>query len=155
MDLFSRLDIVSFDRIATSTFALQDGTIIPEGTFISMAAGPMAMDPENYHDPLTFSATRFCGSDNPAADTDVATEKPQRTHEFVGTESGNIHWGHGRFTCPGRWYASAIMKLIIAQIVLRYDIKFPEGQRERLPNVYLDLIVEPNPKQAILFRSRE
>ena len=144
---------MSFDRIATSTFALQDGTIIPKGTFISMAAGPMAMDPENYHDPQTFSATRFCGADD--STTNSATEKPQRTYEFVGIESGNIHWGHGRFTCPGRWYASAIMKVIIAQIIRKYDIKFPEGQKERLPNVYLDLIVEPNPKQTILFRLQQ
>ncbi|KAF2823679.1 cytochrome P450 [Ophiobolus disseminans] len=150
---FNPPNYLSFDRIATATFAFQDGTVIPEGTFISMPAGPMAMDPENYHDPQKFEASRFCGTDGSAAA--AATEKLQRTHEFVGTESGNIHWGHGRFTCPGRWYASAIMKVIIAQIIRRYDVKFPKGQEERLPNVYLDLIVEPNPKQVVLFRVRE
>jgi cytochrome P450 len=106
-----------------------------------MPAGPMAMDPEYYRDPQTFSATRFSG--NKGSATELVTEKSQRMHEFV------------RFTCPGRWYASAVMKIIIAQIILKYDVKFPERQRERLPNVYLDLIVEPNPKQVVHFRLKE
>ena len=47
------------------------------------------------------------------------------------------------------------MKVIIAEILLNYDIKFPDGQTERLLNVYLDIVVEPNPKQSIMFRRRE
>ncbi|KAF2684170.1 cytochrome P450 [Lentithecium fluviatile CBS 122367] len=150
---FNPPNYLSFDRIATSTFTLQDGTAIPKGTFISMAAGPMAMDPGYYEDAQTFSATRFCKTDESAVES--GAEKSQWAHEFVSTESGNIHWGHGRFTCPGRWYASAVMKVVIAQILRKYEVKFPEGQRERLPNVYLDLIVEPNPKQVVRFRARE
>ena len=47
------------------------------------------------------------------------------------------------------------MKVIIAEILPKYDIKCPDGQTERLPNVYLDIVVEPNPKQSIMFRPRE
>ncbi|KAF2871963.1 cytochrome P450 [Massariosphaeria phaeospora] len=150
---FNPPNYLSFDRIATSTFTLQDGTVIPKDTFISMPAGPMAMDPENYPNPHEFSATRFCGNDIPAT-ASADTSKPQRPHDFVGTESSNIHWGRGRFTCPGRWYASAAMKVIVAQILRKYHVSFPAEKMHRLPNVYLDLIVEPNSKQTVLFRLR-
>jgi cytochrome P450 len=143
---------VKFQRIATSTFALHDGTIISEGTCISMPAGPMAMDPEYYSNPRKFSATRFCTPDNTGLER--SGEGFHRVLEFVDTENGNLHWGHGRFTCPGRWYASAVMKLMLAKIIENFDAKFPEGQSKRMPNVYMDLIVEPNPKQVVLFRSR-
>jgi hypothetical protein len=76
-------------------------------------------------------------------------------HEFVGTEIDTIHWRHGRSTRHGIWYAIALMKINVAQIILKYNFKFPEGQKEWSPNVYLDLIVEPNPKQAVLFELSE
>ena len=47
------------------------------------------------------------------------------------------------------------MKVIITEILLKYDIKFPDGQTERLLNVYLDIVVELNLKQLIMFRLRE
>jgi hypothetical protein len=77
---------------------------------------------------------------------------PKGNLDFVGTESGNVHWGSGRFTCPGRWYASVMMKVFIALVVSKYDVKFPEGQAKRLPNVYMDILVEPNPKQVVLLK---
>ena len=119
-----------------------------------MAAGPMAMDPEFYDEPEIFSPSRFYHDEYSKTSVNAAVEKTQRNIDFVSTESGNIHWGSGRFTCPGRWYASAMMKTIIAQLVKNFDFKFPDGQKERLPNVYMDIMVEPNPKQTVLFMRR-
>jgi cytochrome P450 len=112
----------------------------------------MAMDSEFYENPGRFSVSRFCGVS--ISRTAPTPENPQTSVNYVGTENGNIHWGHGRFTCPGRWYASAVMKIVLAQIITKYDVKFPEDQNERLPNVYLDLIVEPNSKQTVLLKLR-
>lgn len=130
-----------------TSVTLHDGVTIPKGTYICMAAGSMAMDPEFYDDPKTFLPARFQSGSSGTADG-------RKNLDFVGTESGNIHWGSGRFTCPGRWYASAMMKVIVAQIVKKYDVKFPSRQTERLPNVYMDIMVEPNPKQAVLMKLR-
>ena len=137
-----------------TTITLHDGLVIPKNMYICMAAGAMAMDPEFYHKPEVFSPSRFYHDESNKASTDGATEKVQKNIDFVSTESGNIHWGSGRFTCPGRWYASAMMKTMIAQIVTNYDFKFPYGQTERLPNVYMDIMVEPNPVQTVLFKRR-
>ena len=32
-------------------------------------------------------------------------------------------WGIGRMACPGRYYATAAMKVIISQIIMNYDMK--------------------------------
>jgi cytochrome P450 len=129
---------------------LSTGDVVPKGMYICMNAGSMAMDASFYSSPTMFSPERFYS----AANATLENDKSPRITNFVATESGNIHWGSGRFTCPGRWYASAMMKVIMALIVTQYDITFPEGQTKRLPNVYMDILVEPNPRQSVLFRQR-
>ena len=111
---------------------LSSGITIPRRTYICMSAGSMAMDPSFYSSVELFSPSRF---------HDYPTDTPKGNLDFVGTENGNVHWGSGRFTCPGRWYASAVMKVFIALFVNRYNMRFPEGQVERLPNVYMDILV--------------
>ncbi|KAF2796779.1 cytochrome P450 [Melanomma pulvis-pyrius CBS 109.77] len=147
---FNPPNYLSFDRMAMDSITLSDGTNICKGQLISMPAGPMAMDPEFHENPQSFDASRFLPHK-----TFLSDEKLTRDLEFVGIEKGNVHWGAGRFTCPGRWYASAVMKCIIGSILMKYDITFPEGQQERLPNVYLDIVIEPNPKQKVMFQPRD
>jgi cytochrome P450 len=131
------------------SMTLSDGTKLCKGQLISMPAAQMAMDPEFYEHPQSFDISRFLPHESSTSDG-----KSIQDLEFVDIEKGNVHWGAGRFTCPGRWYASAVMKIIIGSIIIKYDIMFPEGQKERLPNVYLDIVIEANPKQKILFQSR-
>ena len=139
---------MSFDRLALTPITLSTGITIPRGTYICMAAGNMAKDASFYPSPspTVFSPERFYSAPE--------TSRKGKNIDFVSTETGNVHWGSGRFTCPGRWYASAMMKVVIALIVSKYDVKFPKGQVERLPNVYMDVLVEPNPGQAVLCRRR-
>lgn len=108
----------------------------------------MSRDPEYYDNPLSFDGYRFL------RDEGFESEQGRSDNEFAGIEPWNIHWGNGRFTCPGRWYASALMKLFVASILMQYDIKFPDGQTERPQNSYLDDGIVPSGKQEILFRLR-
>lgn len=108
----------------------------------------MARDPNFYPDPLRFDGRRFYN-------VGKSLESQDRSdHEFAGIDPWNVHWGSGRFTCPGRWYASAVIKMFIASILLRYDIKFPMGQKQRPENSYLDVGIVPNSKQKILLKLR-
>lgn len=57
-------------------------------------------------------------------------------------------------TCPGRWYASAVIKLILAHLLVDYDLSFPSSQTERPANVKADSDLLPNFKQNIVLRRR-
>jgi ent-kaurene oxidase len=89
---------LSFNRIATRSFTLSAGTHIPKGQSISMPAGPMAMDADFYPEPERFDMHRFVAAAQSGGDGDGE----RREREFAATERGNVHWGSGRFTCPGR-----------------------------------------------------
>ena len=132
-----------------SPITLSDKTELQPGTFISLPSGPMARDPVYYSDPDTFKADRFYQNNGLSSETSTVTP-----NDLTSIEPGNLAWGSGRFTCPGRWYASAEMKLIIAVILTRYDLRLPIDQESRLPNWYFDDATQPSRKQEILLRRR-
>ena len=144
------VSLVGFDRKVMSTIKLSDGTTILPGNTIAMPSGPMAHDQAYYDDPLKFDGYRFYRA------TAEGTEGvSQSENEYVGIEPGNLSWGNGRFSCPGRWYASAMMKLLLATLILEYDFGFPEGQSVRPVDVVMDLHVLPNMKQKIILNKRQ
>ncbi|KAH9906752.1 cytochrome P450 [Xylariomycetidae sp. FL2044] len=136
---------LGFNRVAMDTVTLSDGLVIPRGTKISLPGGPMRYDRQFYEQADRFDGFRFYRPDE--GETTI-----QR--DFVGIEPGNLSWGNGRFTCPGRWYASAMLKLIVANLLLSYDISFPEGEIERPANRKYDLHVFPSSVQKIVLRPR-
>ena len=126
-----------------SEIRLSDGvTVLPAGTTISLAAGPMARDSTYYNDPSRFDGYRFCKSEEPES-------------EYTGIEPGNLSWGSGRFTCPGRWYASVMIKMLLATLILEYDIGYPEGQSTRPSSSGSDVGWLPSFQQNIIVRKRE
>lgn len=134
-------------RISTSSFGLSDGTWIPKGTYLSVAGEAMALDESFYPDkPDTFNGRRFL-------DTEGLPISPE--NQFHGIEPGNGMWGVGRLTCPGRHYASALSKLIVANLVLKYDISFPAGQKEAPAGTEDDANLVPNMTQMIVLKSRD
>ena len=132
-----------------ATIKLSDGTTILPGNTIAMPSGPMAHDQSYYDDPLKFDGFRFY-----RAATKENEGAQQLENEYAGIEPGNLSWGNGRFSCPGRWYASVMMKLLLATLILEYDFEYPEGQSIRPPNSVMDLHVLPNMKQKIVLKKR-
>uniref|UniRef100_A0A0B7KJJ9 Cytochrome P450 n=2 Tax=Bionectria ochroleuca TaxID=29856 RepID=A0A0B7KJJ9_BIOOC len=144
---------LGFDRKVMSTIKLSDGTILPAGSLIMMPGGPMSGDQEYYKNPGSFDGRRFC---SPAANLSDDTSKATggMTQDYTGIEPGNLSWGNGRFTCPGRWYGAAMIKLILANVLIRYDISFPEGQTERPANTKYDTEVHPDFGAKVCFAKR-
>ena len=105
----------------------------------------MAVDERFYKNASSFEGFRFAEKKSDAA----------TGHSFVDTEAENLSWGFGRYTCPGRWYASAMMKLFVSILLLQYDFKFLEGQTSRLPNKKRDTEIVPDFAQEIRIMVRQ
>ncbi|GAB1319341.1 Ent-kaurene oxidase [Madurella fahalii] len=140
---------LGFDRKVMAPIELSDGkTVLHRGATIAVPGGPMARDPAFYDNPQHFDGLRFYRPDEDG----IGSTNAQ--HDYVGIEPGNISWGNGRFTCPGRWYAAAMIKLILANLLLEYDVSFPPGQTERPPNAKYDTEVHPDFGQKIVLKKR-
>lgn len=101
-------------------FTLSDGLFLPAGTEIGMAVDNIANDSSVTPDPERFDPWRSYD----------ARQQPgeESKHRFSTTTVSNLHFGYGIQACPGRLVALAIEKMIVAAILIGWDVRFPTGQ---------------------------
>ncbi|CAN8106458.1 unnamed protein product [Discula destructiva] len=121
------------DGLVTPSLTAKEGAAscdksisLPRGTYLSFLGYPLQQDAERYdhpakYDPFRFSRQRELGE----GDT-----KPALT--FVATSPGHLPFGHGTHSCPGRFLVDFEVKMLVAHVLEKYEIEFPEeycGQR--------------------------
>lgn len=140
--------IVSFNRKVMKPLTLSGGLSLPAGAFITMPSSGIAHDPEIHPEPQTFDGFRFYKKR-------MASKEDANRHQFASTGPDSMAFGHGKLACPGRFFTAAQDKIVLANILLRYNVKFPGDQKERLPNVFSGEHVGPNRAQRVVFEPRE
>lgn len=65
----------------------------------------------------------------------------------------NINFGLGKHACPGRFFAGNEIKVVLAHLVLNYDIKLQEGEGRPEPMMFM-MSKTANSKAEILFKRR-
>jgi cytochrome P450 len=135
----------TMSRTAVKDFTFTNGTFIPKGTMLHVAA-TVHKDDENYTNPDIFDGFRFANMDVPEDD-----DGKQR---MVSTSLSFLAFGHGRHACPGRFFATLELKVMMAHLVLNYDIKL-ENEGIRPPNMWFASACVPNQKAKVLFRKRQ
>jgi cytochrome P450 len=144
--------IVSFQRLVLSPIPLSNGFIIPAGTHLCAASDARSRDPALYESPLEFRPMRFYASSTTNAE---GASEVDATNLFSSVTAGDSWFGTGRQACPGRWYASAQIKLVLCLLLTEYELKFPNGQTHRPKNWVKDEKTGPDMEQIILIRCRK
>jgi len=135
----------SMDRLALKEFIFSDGTRIPKGTLVYAASIPTHRNDDVYPDAEVFDPFRFAK---------IREEEGKGTsNQFVATSNDYIIFGHGKNSCPGRFFAVTQLKTIMAHLILTYDIKLEE-EGVKPPIHWHGTISMPNPQGSILFRRR-
>ncbi|KAH7038346.1 cytochrome P450 [Microdochium trichocladiopsis] len=138
----------TFERRALQSFTLSDGHFIPKGTNLEIPNHAIARDPEIFPDPDAFKPWRFyeMGEKN--------TEKNGggTSHQFVSVSTELGSFGYGRDACPGRFYAADELKMILARILMAYDVRMVDGETERYPNLDFGGVCIPDPTRKLLFK---
>ncbi|KAL2185733.1 cytochrome P450 [Thermothelomyces heterothallicus CBS 203.75] len=122
-----------FQRKVTKTFTLSNGQVIPAGVVIQVPADAIARDPEVFPNADQFDPWRFSRLREEARSAGKAEEAAH--HQFVSVSPEVLTFGYGRHACPGRFFAANEIKMIIANFILAYDMKLPDGVTERYPNL--------------------
>jgi cytochrome P450 len=63
------------------------------------------------------------------------TKVPAPNLSFVSTGSQFLPFGHGKHACPGRYLVDFELKMILAYILLNYEIEFPKEYQGKRPGV--------------------
>ncbi|KAI0200207.1 cytochrome P450 [Astrocystis sublimbata] len=128
------VESMSTRRFATRPFSLSDGTKLAVGDWACTPVRAMMQSSEHYPQPLEFNGFRFASRDDIAAASGAVSDfksiQPKPSKLVDVNESWHV-WGTGRMACPGRYYAVAVMKVIIGQIIMNYDCELvnPEAPR--------------------------
>ncbi|KAI6360942.1 hypothetical protein MCOR25_006589 [Pyricularia grisea] len=104
-------------RMATKDIHLANGVCIPKGTPL-VIDGSWRVSPEIYENPLEFDAHRFVKW--------RGTDRENMAH-FVSTAASHTGFGHGIYACPGRFFATNELKIVLCQLIMKYDWKLAEG----------------------------
>ncbi|OAL53550.1 cytochrome P450 [Pyrenochaeta sp. DS3sAY3a] len=128
------VESLSTRRQALKPFTLSDGTHVAVGDWACTPVRALMQSGTFYPQPLSFSGFRFV---DPAAleaveKQDMAGKAMQDEPSKLTDVGSTYHvWGTGRMACPGRFYAAAIMKLLVAQIILNYDVGLVDKDAKR------------------------
>ncbi|KAH8199170.1 hypothetical protein TruAng_006639 [Truncatella angustata] len=140
--------LLSFNRKVMKALRLSDGVTIPSGSFISMATNSVAQDPEYYSNPDQFDGFRFYKK-RLASPTEI------NKHHFVSTGSDSLPFGYGKFACPGRFYAVAQVKILLARVLIKYEISFGGGHTTRPRNTFAGESIGADRTQMVVFKPRK
>jgi cytochrome P450 len=107
---------VGLERKVICDTTLPDGTTIPKGSHLMVDSSDM-WSPEVHNKPDTYDGYRFVKRHHAG---DKASQFVQSSREQ------NVFRG-GRHVCPGRFFASTELKICLAHILFKYDVRLKEG----------------------------
>lgn len=100
-------------------------TYIPQGSAVAVPTLMIHTDEATYKNPNKYDPERFVGLRSAArADNSGSGSALKAANLAFSTTSPTImHFGHGRHACPGRFFATQELKVILAYILMNYDIE--------------------------------
>ncbi|KUJ19332.1 cytochrome P450 [Mollisia scopiformis] len=145
-------------RVTTSSLTLSTGHTLPTGTRFAFSAWAIHNSPTNAiftptpdHTPLppsTFDGFRFYklrripGNEN--------------KHLYVTTSPDSLNFGHGNHACPGRFFASNEIKVILIELLRSWEFRYMGGGEVKKPeNTWGDMVCYPDLKTVMEFRRRK
>ena len=121
----------SFQRKVRKSFKLSTGETIPAGVVIEVATHAITRDPDAFDDAEKFRPLRFYEMRHRSSgETETAPK-----HQFVSVSAKSLSFGYGRHACPGRFFAANELKMILATLIARYDVRLAGGETERYRNL--------------------
>jgi len=138
------LDAVLMRRkiVKPSGYTFANGLYVPCGSFIGVPTFAIHHDEANYDNPYAFDGFRF----SKRRDDDSESLK----HQMVATSLDYLNFGHGKYACPGRFFAATELKAMLAHVLMTYDVGLENDVKPK--SVWFGPIIAPDVKTKILFR---
>ncbi|KAF8167722.1 cytochrome P450 [Crassisporium funariophilum] len=139
-------------RKTLKPYTFSSNTHIPPQTLLFAASLPRHLSPTIYPSPLFSPLHEQQHSTSPSPTSTSASEGGTR-FGLVATTPDWLAWGYGRHACPGRFYGAAVVKVVLAWVVLGFDVRF-EFEGGRPGDVVFGMGRLPNPDVKIMLRKR-
>ncbi|KAM6492377.1 Cytochrome P450 [Amanita muscaria] len=132
-------------RKAVKDLTFSNGVTVPAGSTIAVPLAPTQIYPEYYTDPGSFDGFRF----EKMRDKEGMGNK----HQLISVDSCYVLFGGGGRACPGRFFATHLLKLMLVHILLHYDVQMVSGHGRTDERSFGKAL--PDPKAQVKFRKRK
>ncbi|KAL0780641.1 hypothetical protein CaCOL14_001976 [Colletotrichum acutatum] len=139
------VQLTAMNRYVKQTTILSDGTRLPKGSLLAISLEGLR-DASQFADPDVFDGFRFARK----------RQEPGQENQwqFTSTRNEFPSFGHGQWSCPGRFLVANELKIFLAELLLRYDIGYPAGVT-RPPCTWFATESQVNMDTPLVFRLRE
>ncbi|KAF9244149.1 cytochrome P450 [Melanogaster broomeanus] len=136
-------------RKALKDFRFSDGTVIPKGAFLAVAAHSMHHNDELYENAHRFDPFRFANTHG--------EDEEGVNQQFVSLTPEYLPFGLGRHACyyiaPVGSLPPSSSKSMLAHIVLSYDLKLENGAKKP-QSLRIGIAIAADSSAKVMFRKR-
>ncbi|KAH7346207.1 cytochrome P450 [Rhexocercosporidium sp. MPI-PUGE-AT-0058] len=118
--------VTSFRRKVLTPTTLSNGLVLPAGSYISAPLCAIAISPENYPSPTPFDGLRFYNLSD--SETSAGSNVNINRHQLTSIASTSLAFGIGKHACPGRFFAAVKAKLVLVELLERYEFMLKEKE---------------------------
>ncbi|KAF9886603.1 hypothetical protein FE257_011243 [Aspergillus nanangensis] len=134
--------MMGYKRKLSQNITLSDGLELPAGAHVEFAIVPIQQD--NTNDSNVFNGLRYYQMRQSPAES--------YRHQFATTSEASLHFGHGQNSCPGRFMASNVIKMVLGTLLTEYEFKLDqEGRPEGIHAFEYNF---PSPTARLMLKKR-
>ncbi|EKM80951.1 hypothetical protein AGABI1DRAFT_119490 [Agaricus bisporus var. burnettii JB137-S8] len=136
----------ALSRYTMVEFDLGNGQVVPPGYKVAIDMRAVHFNPEVYPEPERCDLFRFSDMRN--------TEGMESKYGFATVDANYLPFGAGRHACAGRFFAAMELKMMLAHIILKFDVQYPDGIYARPKNETFDGAIIPNARAKLVFKAK-
>ncbi|KAF5228138.1 hypothetical protein FANTH_14585 [Fusarium anthophilum] len=135
-------------RVTIRDWQFKDGTKVPKGIHISNNQLAYHLDDGVFKNANTFDPWRMYNARQKSGE---ATK-----HQYVMTSDKNLHFGHGKHACPGRFFAANEIKALLVLVMMRFDVRVTNATWEEVKRgQFYSVSRAPSDKVMVEFKNRD
>ncbi|KAM0525737.1 hypothetical protein ACHAPE_000448 [Trichoderma viride] len=143
-------DAITCRRKALASYTFQDGSTLSKGDWVCIPQQAMLQDGTRYKDAHIFDGFRFARAN---AQLQPCAEVPdQKASRLTHASPDWPIWGLGNMSCPGRFYASLVMKLVLIRVLDDWECKMPHAEAPRTKTWRSSTV--PRDDAIVMFRKK-
>lgn len=140
------MNIATFQRKILKPVKLSNGLELSPGVIVQCNTGVLSEAPESWGDPYAFDGFRFYN----------LRSKPEDAHkyQFPSISLESMEFGLGKDACPGRFFATNQIKIILAHMIFHYDLALENPEQGRPKNFMFEVNVLADPTARLMLKKR-
>ncbi|KAI0847851.1 putative cytochrome P450 [Daldinia vernicosa] len=145
---------IGIKRLFKTPYTFQNGLHIPKGTYVCMPVYAIENDPEHTPNPDLYDGLRSYRAYMQSQSTPGNSNNSKEFQFSYANDPNVLNFGYGKYACPGRFFASLIIKMVLAKLLVEYDFQFLPGTG-RPANLEVHEFLFSWPWNKMLLRRRE